>query len=373
MPGTSCGVAGSARLAYFPLDAYVACMKTSDFDFELPEALIAQHPPERRDLSRMMALDRRTGETAHRSILDFPEHLRPGDTLVLNNTRVIPARTFGAKESGGKVECLFVEPVDGVPDEWLVMMKSSRRPKPGSTVSLPGGMDLTVLENRTDGLNRVRAAGPMEVMDLLREHGHTPLPPYIHREADDPEDPERYQTVYASRPGAVAAPTAGLHFTPGLLEEIRSRGVDIVELTLHVGPGTFRPVKAEKVTDHRMDEERYEVPEETARILNATRERGGRVVAVGSTSVRTLETVVRPDGSFPAGSGRSGIYIYPPFTYRAVDAILTNFHLPRSTLLMMMSAFSHRGHLLKAYAEAVEAGYRFFSYGDCMLIEDSSL
>ena len=343
-------------------------LSTSDFDFDLPPSLIAQHPAHRRDAARMLALDRLSGNLRHLGIRDFPALLQPGDALVLNNTRVIPARTFGTKPGGGKVECLFVEPLDHQEDHWLVMMKSSRRPKPGTRITLPADLHLEVLENRSDGLNLVRATGPASVLATLRDIGEPPLPPYIHREKLHEDDPERYQTVYAKTPGAVAAPTAGLHFTPELLREIRNRGVQVVELTLHVGPGTFRPVKTETVTAHTMDAERYEVTPEAADALNAVRENGGRIVAVGSTSVRTLETVISPEGRIQPGCGRSSIFIYPPFTFRAVDAILTNFHLPRSTLVMMMSAFTTREHLFQAYQAAIAAKYRFFSYGDCMFL-----
>ncbi|MCC5850523.1 MAG: tRNA preQ1(34) S-adenosylmethionine ribosyltransferase-isomerase QueA [Verrucomicrobia bacterium] len=343
-------------------------MQTAEFDYHLPEHLIAQHPADRRDAARMLCMDRATGAIQHRGIRDLPGLLRAGDALVLNNTRVIPARTHGHKPSGGKVECLFVEPVDGSDDEWLVMMKSSRRPKTGSEVHLPADLVLEILENRSDGLNRVRTSGPDSVLATLREIGEPPLPPYIHREHLCEDDPERYQTVYAKTPGAVAAPTAGLHFTPELLDEIRANGVEIVEVTLHVGPGTFRPVKTETVEAHHMDEERYEISEAAAETLNRVRSKGGRIVAVGSTSARTLETVADAQGHIVAGRGRSGIYIHPPYTFRGVDAILTNFHLPRSTLLMMMSAFSSREFLLQAYKEAVKEEYRFFSYGDCMFI-----
>jgi S-adenosylmethionine:tRNA ribosyltransferase-isomerase len=343
-------------------------MKTSDFDFDLPEALIAQHPADRRDQSRMMVVGASGSPFRHAGIRDFPFLLNPGDALVLNNTRVIPARTFGTKESGGKVECLFVEPVEGAECEWLVMMKSSHRPKPGMIISLSGDLKLHVLENRTDGLNRVRADGPETVLANLDAYGEPPLPPYIKREHLAEDDPERYQTVYAKSPGAVAAPTAGLHFTSELLDEIRNKGVEVVELTLHVGPGTFRPVKVDEVTDHHMDEERYEVTEAAAGTLNRVRQQGGKIHAVGSTSVRTLETIVDEQGLFTAGKGRSGLFIYPPYRFKAVDSILTNFHLPRSTLLMMMSAFIGRDVLLQAYREAVEQQYRFFSYGDCMVL-----
>ena len=343
-------------------------MQTSDFDYILPEELIAQHPAERRDASRMMCLPRAGGPFVHGHVSDFPGLLRPGDVLVLNNTRVIPARTQGHKDSGGNVECLFVEPVETSPDQWLVMMKSGRSPKVGQRVTLPGDLTLHILENRSDGLKRVRVDGADSVLAYLEQNGEPPLPPYIHREQLCEDDPERYQTVYAREPGAVAAPTAGLHFTPELLAQIRERGVTIAELTLHVGPGTFRPVKTDTVEAHHMDEERYEVPPETADALNQARKRGGRIIAVGSTSVRTLESVVDPSGRFAPARGRSALFIHPGFHFRATDAILTNFHLPRSTLVMMMSAFSSRELLLAAYAEAVRLRYRFFSYGDCMFL-----
>lgn len=348
-------------------------MKTSDFDYELPEELIAQHPAEKRDSSRMLALGIHRGQWRHQHIRDFVGYLRPGDALVLNNTRVIPARTYGTKATGGRVECLFVEPVEGTAAEWLVMMKSSHRPKPGSRIFLTEQVSLILLENRVDGLNRVNVLGDRTVLQTLEEIGEPPLPPYIHRDHLCEDDPERYQTVYAKEPGAVAAPTAGLHFTDGLLQEIRDLGVETVELTLHVGPGTFRPVKSENVEEHHMDAERYVVTEENAAKLNRVRAEGGRIIAVGSTSVRTLETVVQADGRFAAGRGRSGIYIYPPYCFRAVDGILTNFHLPKSTLMMMMSAFTTREILLAAYAEAVREQYRFFSYGDCMYLHDESV
>ncbi len=318
----------------------------------------------------MMRLNRHNGEVEHSQVSQLPGFLQAGDALVLNNTRVIPARSFAVKQgSGGKVECLFVEPVDESPDEWLVMMKSSHRPKPGQLLELSGVLELKVLENRQDGLNRVEVISDRPLLECLEEIGRLPLPPYIQREQPEtPEDRERYQTIYAKEVGAVAAPTAGLHFTPELLDQIRARGVEVLELTLHVGPGTFRPVKSEVVEEHQMDAERYEVLAPVAEALNRSRAAGGRIVAVGSTSVRTLETIVDEEGRFQAGQGRSDLYIYPPYRFRAVDAILTNFHLPRSTLLMMMSAFCQREWLLEAYEAAVQERYRFFSYGDCMFL-----
>lgn len=343
-------------------------MRTADFEFDLPEHLIAQHPAQQRDESRMLVIDRAAGSLAHATVQDLPDLLSDGDCLVTNNTKVIPARIHGYKESGGAVECLFVEPVEDAENEWLVMMKSSRRPKPGARISLGSDCSIELLANRSDGLNRIRVSGPADVVAYLNEHGEPPLPPYIQREKLAEDDPERYQTVFAEIPGAVAAPTAGLHFTPALLDTIRGRGVDTVELTLHVGPGTFRPVKVDTVEDHKMDAERYIVPRETAELLNAARARGGRITAVGSTCTRTLETNRLLHEHFTADSGRSDLFIYPPFNFKAVDQLLTNFHLPASTLIMMVCAFAGRELTMAAYEEAIRHEYRFYSYGDCMFI-----
>ncbi|MDD4735558.1 MAG: tRNA preQ1(34) S-adenosylmethionine ribosyltransferase-isomerase QueA [Kiritimatiellae bacterium] len=346
-------------------------MRTDDFNYDLPPELIAQHPAERRDQARMMVLDRAAQTWAHRCVSDLPDYLRPHDLLVLNNTRVIPARIFGHKPSGGRVEFLFLEETE--PDTWLVLMRASRRPKPGTQVMLgQHGAAVEILEEGEFGRAKVRVISDQPFLHILEQDGIAPLPPYISRdyssEQDTPEDRARYQTIYASQPGAVAAPTAGLHFTPELLDQLAARGVELTEVTLPVGIGTFRPVSVDRVEDHVMDEERYEITEAAAQAIESTRKHGGRITAVGSTSVRTLETVAaRPEG-FGAGTGRSALFITPPYPFRLVDVMLTNFHLPKSTLLMMVCALAGREFMLEAYREAVRNKYRFFSYGDCMLI-----
>lgn len=363
-------------------------MKTDLFNYDLPPELIAQHPPERRELARMMVLHRETGQIEHRSITDIIDYLRAPDVLVLNNTKVIPARIFGHKTaSGGKVELLLLEEVanggtasplstdaeDVIPPNysniWKVLMKASRRPKIGDELDLCSGKARArMLSDGDQGEAVLKIESERPLMEILDEEGVPPLPPYIDRKEQTPgqieTDKERYQTVYASEPGAAAAPTAGLHFTPGLFEALGQQGVGKAELTLHVGLGTFRPVSAERITDHEMHHEHYAVSEEAARIINSAKEAGGRIIAVGSTSVRTLESVV----PIRAAEGATNIFIYPPYEFQNVDAILTNFHLPKSTLLMMMSAFAGRELMLEAYEAAVAEKYRFFSYGDCMLI-----
>lgn len=347
-------------------------MRTDEFDFDLPEELIAQQPAERRENARMLVLNRADGSVAHRHVSDIGEYLRSGDVLVTNNTKVIPARIFGEKaDSGGKVELLLLE--ESAPEEWDVLMKCSRRPKPGMMLRFCEGKLLAeMLEDGEQGRARLRFFSEIPLLEILDEYGVPPLPPYIARKQQHADaiarDKDRYQTVFAEVPGAVAAPTAGLHFTPELLKKLYDKGVDHALLTLHVGIGTFRPVTAENVTDHRMDEERYDVTEHAAGQINSARSGGGRIVAVGSTSVRTLETVTDASGKVHAGQGRTDIFIYPPYTFKAADAILTNFHLPKSTLLMMMSAFAGRELMMNAYGEAIREQYRFYSYGDCMLI-----
>jgi S-adenosylmethionine:tRNA ribosyltransferase-isomerase len=343
-------------------------MKTDLFNYDLPPELIAQHPAERRELARMLVLHRDTGRIEHRAIPDLVDYLRAPDVLVLNNTKVIPARIFGHKAaSGGKVELLLLE--ESAPGEWNVLIKTSRRPKLGDAFILCSGKArATMIHDGEQGEAVLKIESDRPLMEILDEEGVPPLPPYITRKEQTPEqvaiDKQRYQTVYASAPGAAAAPTAGLHFTPELLQRLEKQGVRKAELTLHVGLGTFRPVSAEIITDHEMHHERYVVSAEAAQTITAAKAAGGRVVAVGSTSVRTLE-------SLPAvgkAEGSTNIFIYPPYAFRNVDAILTNFHLPKSTLLMMMSAFAGREQMLRAYAVAVQEKYRFFSYGDCMLI-----
>ena len=347
-------------------------MQTNDFNFELPEEFIAQRPAERRSDSRLLVLHRRTGGVDHRRFRDLPDYLEAGDLLVLNNTKVFPARVYGRKAAtGGKVEFLFMEEIE--PGLWDVLMRSPRRPRIGQVVLLDNeNLRATLVEDGDLGRARVRVEPPEALLPFLQRSGSPPLPPYIRRAETLPEqahaDRERYQTVYAEISGAVAAPTAGLHFDEEVFAALDRRGVEVAHLTLHVGIGTFRPVSVESVQNHVMDAERYEVSEETASQLRACRERGGRVVAVGSTSVRTLEALALEDGTIRSGSGRTDLFIYPPYEFRVVDAMVTNFHLPRSTLVMMVSALAGRERILAAYEEAKREGYRFFSYGDAMLI-----
>jgi S-adenosylmethionine:tRNA ribosyltransferase-isomerase len=348
-------------------------VNTSDFDYFLPPELIAQVPAARRDASRMMVLHRAGRRWEHRQFADLPEFLRRNDLLVLNNTRVIPARLFARKPgTGGRAEVLLVEAeADGA---WRVLLRCRRRPPIGARLELEGGGEAEVLAFGEQGAARVRFHLDCPLFEYLEKHGHTPLPPYIKRQEDgkqkteEEKDRERYQTIYARVPGAIAAPTAGLHFTAEMFDRLAEIGVRRAEITLHVGIGTFRPVTAARVENHRMHDERYEVPAETAAAIDAARAAGGRVVAVGTTCVRTLETVAARHGRVVADSGRTDLFIYPPYVFKAVDVLLTNFHLPQSTLLMMISAFAGRAFVLAAYAEAVREKYRFFSYGDCMLI-----
>jgi len=338
-------------------------VRLSDFDYELPPARIARHPADRRDASRLLELDRRTGRTTHRRFPEIVELLTPGDLLVVNDTRVIPARLVGERSSGGRVELLLLEPLGE--GRWRALGKPGRALQPGCRAQFGDGrLGATVVGCEDDGTRVVELAHEDELLPLLDAIGLPPLPPYIDREPE-PEDRERYQTVYAQQPGAVAAPTAGLHFTPELLAAMRARGVAVGALTLHVGLGTFQPVRVERIEEHVMHEERFEIPAELARLVN---ERCGRVVAVGTTVTRALESVSDAPGRIRAGSGRTDIFIYPGYRFRVVEALLTNFHLPRSTLLMMVSAFAGRERILAAYREALDREYRFFSYGDAMFI-----
>jgi len=360
-------------------------MQVALFDYELPPELIAQEPAARRDASRLMVLDRRARTITHHQFGDLVAMVGPGDCLVLNDTRVIPARLRGRLErTGGKVELLLLRALDE--RRWEALGRPGRRLRPGARVVLGGGAaQATVLERQADGtlvvrLDRVgwpsRPTGEPDRQarrlsyanaELLEAIGEMPLPPYIKRPEPRAEDRERYQTVYAAAPGAVAAPTAGLHFTPEVLGAIEARGAQLARVTLHVGLGTFRPVEVERVEEHTMHAEWYDVPPEAAKAVNAARAAGGRVIAVGTTSVRTLETAW--DGhSLVAGSGWTRAFIYPGYTFAVTDALLTNFHLPRSTLLMLVAALAGREFLLEAYAEAARLRYRFYSYGDCMLI-----
>ena len=347
-------------------------MKTADFDYNLPPELIAQHPAPERDHARMMVVSRQTGRTEHRHFYDIPEYLQPGDLLVVNDTRVIPARIFGRKKaSGGKVEVLLLEELK--PGVWDVLLRSRNRPKPGSSILLGDGQaEALLLEDGEMGRARIRITTNEPWEKVLEEIGVPPLPPYISRKTPVPgqleEDRSRYQTLFARNPGAVAAPTAGLHFTPAIFQSLEKKGIRRAAVTLHVGIGTFRPVETETVEAHQMDEERFVVPEDAARAVNETRASGGRIVAVGSTSVRTLESAADENGVVRPMQGRSGLFIVPPYRFKVVDAMLTNFHLPKSTLLMMVSALAGRELILRAYEEAVREKYRFYSYGDCMLI-----
>ena len=378
-------------------------MQTSDFNYHLPPELIAQQPLPDRAQARMMVIQRATGAFDHRRVADLPAFLRPGDLLVVNDTRVIPARLYGHKAAtggpvhrlvpperlspgrstpaepgcgggrpgvGGRVEILLIE--ETAPGIWEALLRA-RHAKPGARLELAGGqVQAEVLAVKDAGRVTLRLRHERPLLEILETDGVPPLPPYIKRTAANAlqraADRERYQTVYARNPGAVAAPTAGLHFTEALLIALEQQGVCHAAVTLHVGPGTFKPVTVAEVEQHRVDAERYTVPEVTARLIRATRATRGRIVAVGSTVVRTLETVAAAHESVVASQGRSDLFIYPPYRFRVVDALLTNFHLPASSLLMMVSALAGRDLILRAYAEAIRERYRFYSYGDCMLI-----
>ena len=339
----------------------------SDYDYELPEALIAQRPLAQRDRSRLLCLDRNTGAYAHRRFDDLTALLQPGDLLVLNNTRVIPGRLLGRKESGGKVEALILDYAQGTQrGTYECMIRASKRPKPGSRLFFDGG-----LEARVEGVNsktcHLSFCGPVHLDEALEAIGHVPLPPYIQR-TDDPQDRGHYQTVYARHKGAIAAPTAGLHFTRDMLEHLREKGVATTFITLHVGYGTFVPVRVADIREHAMHAEWFSLGKDVADAVHAARGRGGRVVAVGTTCVRTLENCALSNGMVAPRTGMCDLFIYPGYRFKAVDAIITNFHLPQSTLLMLVSAFAGREKVLAAYNEAVREQYRFFSYGDAMVI-----
>lgn len=345
-------------------------MKRTDFNYQLPEELIAQYPLPGRSDSRLLCLDGPSGELVHRTFTDLPALLGPDDLLVFNNTRVIPARLWGQKETGGKLEIL-VERVTGSHTA-LAHIRCSKSPRPGSRILLaeregaePGRYQLEVT-GRTDALFAISSEGGPALTEIMADIGHMPLPPYIERE-DEGSDQERYQTVFAEQEGAVAAPTAGLHFTAALLDEIAARGIRSVTVTLHVGAGTFQPVRADNIEDHVMHAEFVQVDEAVCSAVRATRARGGRVVAIGTTAVRSLESASR-GGKITPFTGDTDIFIYPGYRFRSVDAMVTNFHLPESTLLMLVSAFAGREHIMNAYTSAVEQRYRFFSYGDAMFI-----
>ncbi|HIX47140.1 MAG TPA: tRNA preQ1(34) S-adenosylmethionine ribosyltransferase-isomerase QueA [Candidatus Borkfalkia faecigallinarum] len=338
-------------------------MLKSDYDYELPEELIAQTPAEPRDSSRLLVYDRATGKREHRIFRDIKEYLRPGDVLVVNNTKVLPARLYAYTKNGGKVEVLLLKRRDL--NEWEVLVRPGKKAKVGAELIVSEELSLTVVDRTDTGERIVRFHFDGVFEDILSRLGSMPLPPYIHEKL---KDKDRYQTVYCKTDGSAAAPTAGLHFTQELLAEIRAMGVEIAEVLLHVGLGTFRPVKEEDLTHHVMHSEFYKVDERAAEIVNAAKREGRRVIAVGTTSVRTLETVADEQGMLRPCSGDTSIFIYPPYRFKCVDALITNFHLPESTLIMLVSAFMGREQCLSVYREAVEERYRFFSFGDAMMI-----
>jgi S-adenosylmethionine:tRNA ribosyltransferase-isomerase len=348
-------------------------MLTSDFDYDLPRELIAQEPLRDRDQARMMFLPADGGEARHMKVADLPGLLRAGDLVVVNDTRVVPARLFGRRpDTGGAVELLIVEELPG--GEWDAFLKCSGRKREGLRFDVADGrLSGEVAGPSVSGRARIRFGNGVDVRRIMEEHGVPPLPPYIKRaasgrDARSESDRAAYQTMFAREPGAVAAPTAGLHFTPRLAGELAGRGVGIASVTLHVGPGTFKPVSSDCVEGHEMESERFVVPRQTAEAVHKAKSTGGRVVAVGTTVVRTLESVAAAHGTVVEAEGRTSLFITPPYRFAAVDGLLTNFHLPRSTLLMLVSAFAGRGRVMAAYAEAVRLSYRFYSYGDCMAI-----
>ena len=340
-------------------------MKTSDFYYDLPQELIAQTPLDRRDASRLMVLDKNTGAVKHMHFYDLPSLLRPGDCLVLNDSRVLPARLLGHREpGGGAAEVLLLN--DKGDKTWECLVRPGKKMKPGTKLSFGDGLLTAEVTETLEGGNRlVRFNYEGIFLELLEQLGKMPLPPYIKAEL---QDPERYQTVYSREVGSAAAPTAGLHFTKELLEQIQAMGVSLAYVTLHVGLGTFRPVKEEEITDHEMHSEYCMISKETAETINETRRKGGRVICVGTTSCRTIESWAAEDGTLKESAGWTNIYIYPGYRFKVLDALVTNFHLPESTLVMLVSALAGREHILAAYEEAVREKYRFFSFGDAMFI-----
>ncbi len=340
-------------------------MKTSLFHYDLPEELIAQTPSEKRDESRLLVVDREDGSLEHKKFKDIIDYLNPGDTLVLNETRVLPARIYGVREeTGGAMELLLLKSVEG--NTWEALTRPARRAKVGRVFRFGDELKAEVVKELDEGRRHVKLHYDGILEEVLDRIGTMPLPPYIHEKL---EEQGRYQTVYAKEIGSAAAPTAGLHFTDDLLKRIEVKGIQVVKVLLHVGLGTFRPVKVDNIHDHKMHSEYYEVTEEAAKRINDARQKGGRIICVGTTSVRTLESVSDDDGIVHAGEGETEIFIYPGYTFKAVDALITNFHLPESTLLMLVSALSSREKILSAYKEAVDMRYRFFSFGDAMFIK----
>lgn len=341
-------------------------MKTSDFYFDLPEELIAQDPLEDRSSSRLLVLNKETGSIAHKVFKDIKDYLKPGDCLVLNNTKVIPARLIGEKEgTGAKIELLLLKRLEG--DIWETLVKPGKKAKPGTRIVFGGGLLVgEITEVIEDGNRHIKFYYEGIFEEILDQLGQMPLPPYIHHQL---QDKNRYQTVYAKYEGSAAAPTAGLHFTQDLLEELKDMGVIVASVTLHVGLGTFRPVKVDDVTEHHMHSEFYQVLPEEAEKINAAKREGRRVICVGTTSCRTIESAADENGIVQAGSGDTDIFIYPGYKFKVLDCLITNFHLPESTLLMLVSALAGKEHIMDAYKEAVEMKYRFFSFGDAMFIQ----
>lgn len=337
-----------------------------DFDYDLPHELIAQTPIKKRDSSRLLELDRKTGEMQDKHFYDIIDQLNPGDAVVVNNSRVMPARLYGVKpETGGHAEVLLLHNTEG--DEWETLMKPAKRAKVGTVISFGDGkLTATVTAEKEDGIRMIEFHYDGIFMEILESLGETPLPPYIKEKLDDPD---RYQTVYAKENGSAAAPTAGLHWTKELLQKVQDKGVKLVYLTLHVGLGTFRPVEEDNIDDHKMHSEFYRLDEDAAKTLNEVRQNGGRIIATGTTSIRTLETIgSKFDGEIKPDSGWTDIFIKPGYQWKVVDAFITNFHLPKSTLVMLVAAFTGRDMILKAYQHAIDEKYRFFSFGDAMFI-----
>ncbi len=349
--------------------------KLTDYDYHLPDDLISHSPEEKRDASRLMHVNRNTGVVSHKKFSDLPDFLNPSDVLVVNNTKVIPARLNGFKETGGKVEVLIIDYTGGIEAlsktgyfECECLIRASKRPKDGSLITFENGLSATVI-GFTDGIYLVRFSSDDDFDASLDKTGKMPLPPYISRKDTPPcDDKVSYQTVYAAEKGAVAAPTAGLHFTDELLDKIRAKGVQIITITLHVGYGTFVPVRVEDIRDHDIHTEKFFIPADSAAILNAAKKEGRRIIAVGTTTVRTLEYAMQQHGEVRPGQGDCDLFIYPGYEYKVVDAMVTNFHIPKSTLLMLVSAFAGKETVFKAYKTAVDEKYRFYSYGDSMLI-----
>jgi S-adenosylmethionine:tRNA ribosyltransferase-isomerase len=341
-------------------------MRIEEFDYTLPKSLIAQYPSPKRGDSCLMILHRRSGTIEHRIFRDISNYLKPSDLLVMNNTRVLPARLIGRKETGAKVEMLLIPSRNGIRGEWEVLIKGLRKVKSG--VRIQFGQDIYgEVKEVKKGRGKIHFSSLQEVLHILQKIGHIPLPPYIKRE-DEPLDRDRYQTIFAERDGSIAAPTAGLHFTPSLLKSLRDHGVNTTLITLHIGIGTFAPVKVERVEDHKMEPEWVEISEEVARKIEETKAQGRKVIAVGTTTTRALESFSDAGGRVKAGKNYSPLFIHPPYRFHVIDGLVTNFHLPKSTLIMLASAFAGKDLLMKAYKEAVQRKYRFYSYGDAMLI-----